>query len=163
MGGIYWIDGPWPGRFAIVERPGTDGEAAADIAALRQAGIDLLVSMLSKGEAEGLGLADEAAHCARESLDFVWFPVTNLSVPPSENELRLLAESLHERLESGANVGVHCRFSVGRSGLLASALLIAAGAEPEEAFGRVSAARGAEVPQTDEQLNWLLDYARRAR
>jgi protein-tyrosine phosphatase len=163
LGKIYWIEGPWPGRLAIVERPPGGAEAAEDIAALGRAGIDVLVSLLSPEETAGLGLADEARLCDDEGIAFLTLPVVNLSVPPSENELRRLAESLEERLRQGESVGVHCRFSVGRSGLLASALLIGAGIEPDSAFELVSTARGEEIPQTEEQLAWLVDYARQVR
>jgi protein-tyrosine phosphatase len=147
LGNLYWIEGPWRGRLAIVERPRGGDETAEDIAALRQAGIDVLVSMLSAEEAAALGLAEEAQLCEDEGIAFLAMSVTNLVVPRSGNELRRLAESLGERLRAGESVGVHCRFSIGRSGLLASALLIDGRIEPEAAFERVSLARGAAVPR----------------
>lgn len=59
------------------------------------------------------------------------------------------------QLEAGKNVAVHCRQSVGRSGMIAAGVLVTSGASPEEALRAVGSARGADVPETLEQRRWM--------
>ena len=55
------------------------------------------------------------------------------------------------QLDAGKNVALHCRQSVGRSGLIATALLVNSGIKAGEAIQIVSSARGVSVPETREQ------------
>jgi len=58
-------------------------------------------------------------------------------------------------LAAGKNVAVHCRQSIGRSGLVVAAALMMSGVETREAVELVSKARGIAVPETAGQLQWL--------
>ena len=62
-------------------------------------------------------------------------------------------------LSEGKRVAIHCRAGVGRSALLAAALLVAGGVEVEAAFRRVADARGCPVPDTPEQRAWVARLA----
>ncbi len=64
----------------------------------------------------------------------------------------LLVKEILTELESGRNVAVHCRQSIGRSGLIAASLLASSGMELEQAIKAVSTARGLTIPETPEQL-----------
>jgi protein-tyrosine phosphatase len=52
-------------------------------------------------------------------------------------------------------VAIHCRGGIGRSSLMAAAVLVQLGAAPEQAWDTVSVARGMPVPETEEQRAWL--------
>ncbi|HWC29037.1 MAG TPA: protein-tyrosine phosphatase family protein, partial [Dehalococcoidia bacterium] len=52
-------------------------------------------------------------------------------------------------------VGVHCRGGVGRSAIVAACTLVAAGLAAGEAQQRIALARRVEVPETDEQRNFI--------
>ncbi|MFQ5858481.1 MAG: hypothetical protein ACE5LU_23020 [Anaerolineae bacterium] len=67
---------------------------------------------------------------------------------------------LDDALAEGKHVAVHCRQGIGRSTLIAACLLVLAGVDPETAFQRVSAARGCAVPETSEQREWVIKFAR---
>ncbi len=54
-------------------------------------------------------------------------------------------------LGAGKSVVVHCRQGIGRSGLIAIAVLMQAAQKLDEAIALVSRARGREVPETPEQ------------
>jgi protein-tyrosine phosphatase len=64
-----------------------------------------------------------------------------------------------DALETGRNVGVHCRQGIGRSALIVGAVLVAAGNDPRRALKVVEQSRGVEVPDTDDQREWLRDFA----
>ena len=56
---IYWIPGPWAGRLAILARPRGGDWLVDEIEGWRDAGVQVIVSLLSEEETTELGLADE--------------------------------------------------------------------------------------------------------
>ncbi|HST65016.1 MAG TPA: hypothetical protein VLM05_07485 [Mycobacteriales bacterium] len=70
---------------------------------------------------------------------------------PAEAFLELVAGDL----DQGKHVAVHCWGGIGRSSLIAAAVLVARGVDTEEAWNRIGAARGVRVPETDEQRAWV--------
>jgi protein-tyrosine phosphatase len=125
----------------------------------RDAGISLIASLLTPEEVSELGLEDEGSLCQDEGLEFRALPIPDRGVPPSRAKIISLVAALEQALESGSNVGVHCRQGVGRSALLLASVLVAAGDEPEQAFRSIEKARGAPVPDTREQRDWVEAFA----
>jgi protein-tyrosine phosphatase len=112
--------------------------------------VDVLVCALPDAERRELDLADEAAAAERAGLEFVAIPIADRSVPGLDALLPRLRE-LVGRLEAGGHVVCHCRFGLGRGSLLAAALLVLEGVDPEAAWHRVARARGQRVPDTEQQ------------
>ncbi|HVS21230.1 MAG TPA: protein-tyrosine phosphatase family protein [Pyrinomonadaceae bacterium] len=131
-----------------------------EVRAWKQAGFDIMVSLLTKDESDELGLADEAHLSRVHGLQFCNFPIPDLGVPKSSAAARELIDKLNGALAAGKNVGIHCRQGIGRSGLVAASLLVDSGVDPETAFRQVSAARGLPVPETSDQRDWVLELAR---
>jgi protein-tyrosine phosphatase len=156
---IYWLPGPWRGRLGIAPRPRGGDWLADEIKAWRAAGIDVVTSLLTPEEVIELGLQGEEALAREEGLAFHAFPIPDRGVPHSPGELAKLVARLEAALVSGKNVAVHCRQGIGRSSLLVAALLVAAGADPYEAFRRIEEVRGTQVPDTREQRAWLVQMA----
>lgn len=156
---VYWIAGQWKGRLAIVSRPRGADWLADDTAAWRAAGIDVVVSLLQPHEARHLELEDEATVAAASGVDFLAFSIPDEGVPASRESAAGLIDDIIGALMRGRTVAIHCRQSIGRSGLIASGVLVAAGADPVSAIEIVSAARGLDVPETDEQRQWLGTFA----
>jgi protein-tyrosine phosphatase len=91
---------------------------------------------------------------------FFWsFPIPDMHVPTSEAKLAQALDQATAMLSDGKHVLIHCRQGVGRTGLIASCLLIKGGMSPGAAIEAVSAARGASVPETAEQREWIERYA----
>jgi protein-tyrosine phosphatase len=153
------IDGP--GTLAIVPRPRGGDWLGDDIATVAQQGIGVLVSLLCADEASELGLQHEAAACERHNIEFVSLPVRDMCAPDQDSEFITEVQRLAQLVHGGASVAVHCRQSIGRSGLLAVSIVIASGIELEMALDAVSVARGLSVPETREQVNWLRRNAAR--
>ena len=156
---IYWVPGPWRGRLGIVPRPRGGDWLQDEVKAWRDAGLDVVASLLTAGEEAELGLRQEKAVAQTEGLEFGAFPIPDYGVPPSRADFARFVGRLDEALRSGKTVGVHCRQGIGRSSLAVAALLVSAGEEPEEAFRRIAKARGREVPDTDEQRQWVAQIA----
>jgi protein-tyrosine phosphatase len=154
----YQIDWPMPGRLAVMPRPLGGAALPVELSALRDAGFDILVSALTAHDQEELHLNDEAALAASAGLSFVAFPIRDFGVP-DRDALVDLARSIGYHLRRGRSVVVHCMGGVGRSGLIASAVLIDLGASAEEAIEAVSRSRGRRVPETRAQRKLLEQIA----
>ena len=74
---------------------------------------------------------------------------------PRKAEALALASSLNRDMIDGEHVVIHCRAGIGRTGIIAGAVLICAGYSAAEALHMISFARGVLVPDTDEQDRWV--------
>jgi protein tyrosine phosphatase (PTP) superfamily phosphohydrolase (DUF442 family) len=146
---IFWVAGTWKGRLGILPRPRGGDWLDDEMAAWREAGVDMAVSLLESEEAAQLVLADEAAAAAASGVAFRAFPIPDRGVPTSNELVAELAGEILDALEEGKSVAVHCRQGIGRSGLIVGGVLVATGKD----------ARGLEVPETEEQRQWLKDFA----
>ncbi len=157
----FWVSGPWRGRLGIVLRPRGGDWLIDEMKAWRQSGIDHVVSLLEADEQTQLDLQDEARAAADNGLAFTGFPVPDRGVPASDASTAALVRGIIAELERGRTVVVHCRQSVGRSALLVGAVLVAEGDDVRTALETIQTTRGLAVPETDEQRQWLRDFATR--
>jgi protein-tyrosine phosphatase len=132
---------------------------ADDCAGLAEAGVDLLVSALTDDEMRELSLTHEpdAVHAA--GLRFVRYPIPDVSLPPSMPEELALSAELAAEVADGRFVVTHCRAGIGRSSMLAGAILVRLGVSPDDAWKLIRQARGLPVPDNAEQQNWLYEFA----
>jgi protein-tyrosine phosphatase len=157
---LYSIAGPWPGRLAIMPRPRGGDWLEDEIQSWRRSGVDVVVSLLTRGEQAELNLVNEESLCRANGIEFVSFPIVDRSVPSSAEAFSEQALALGQQLANGKNVAVHCRQGIGRAALVAISLLILSGLEPADAIERVGTARGCAVPETPEQRRWIVDFAK---
>ena len=158
---LYWIDGPWPGKLAISARPRGGDWLEDDVSGWRRAGLDAVVSLLTPQENKDLQLSEESRLSQAQGLQFLSLPVEDRGVPPSWDESQKIVARASELLRQGRNVAVHCRQGIGRSGMMAAALLIRDGSTPGDALAQISGARGLSVPETEEQLAWVREFSLR--
>jgi len=144
---------------AIVTRPRGGDWLEDEIAHIKRDGIDVLVSMLPEDEANELGLSSEATLCGVAGIIFKSFPITDRETPASTTAFKSFVEGFQSELRAGRSIAVHCRASIGRSSLLLASLLFAEGFQPEDAFTRLSKARGLKVPDNQEQVSWVERFA----
>ena len=152
----YLIQGPWPGKLAIIPRPRGGDWLEDEIRALEEEGFKSVVSLLTPDEIEELGLTEEAPLLQSYGLRFYNYPIPDLGVPGSRESAREFLDTLHRDLLAGRKIAVHCRGSIGRSGLVASGLLVLSGIDPADAFRQVSTARRVSAPETAEQKEWVV-------
>lgn len=135
-------------------RPRGHDELSDDMTALRDAGVDVLVCLQPASERELAGLADEPDAALRAGLEFLAFPIVDFGVP-DHAQVGPLLDTLILRLNAGRHVVVHCYGGVGRSSVIAGALLVRLGTSAERAWQIIAQARGRPVPETDAQRHWL--------
>lgn len=155
----FWIETGNKLRLAIVPRPRGGDWLQDEAISMKNAGVDILVSMLRSEEAAELGLTAEADACRTAGIEFKSFPIQDREVPSSLASFAAFVDQLRAELHSGRSVAVHCRASIGRSSLLLAGVLCAEGFAPEEAFKRLAKARGLQVPDTAEQVQWIEMFA----
>lgn len=144
---------------AILTRPRGGDWLEDEVEGWRDAGIQIIVSLLEAHEADDLELKSEREFAEARGIRFVSFPIPDRGVPSSKTATLGLLSKLDTALEEGKNVGVHCRQGIGRSALIAASLLIGTGMSPAQAIATVSSARGVKVPETPEQLQWIRQIA----
>jgi protein-tyrosine phosphatase len=155
---VFWIEGEPRARLAVVLRPRPEDWLEDDLRHYRESGIDTLVSLLEPREAASLGIGREAELAHLVGMEFLNYPIPDVHVPENTASFRAFVSELADRLRSGQSVGVHCRGSIGRSTVTAACTLIHLGWKPEAAIEAITAARGCEVPDTEEQRLWILEY-----
>jgi predicted protein tyrosine phosphatase len=84
-----------------------------------------------------------------------------MGVPPFSEQTFLLLRQFADALSAGKHLVFHCRQGIGRSSLMAAGALVLVGLAPEQAFERLSQARGRPVPETEGQREWVVALARR--
>lgn len=159
--GPYWIDTGQPGRLAILLRPRGGDWLKDEARGWSRVGIDTVVSLLEPDEAADLELAHEDRAVREAGIEFVSLPVPDRGTPEFRQPVAALAAALAGEIIAGRRVGMHCRQGVGRSAVLAACVLITLGVDPTAAMARIADARGLPVPETPEQRQWVLDFARR--
>jgi hypothetical protein len=147
---------------AIMARPRAGDWLSEEIASWDSAGVRTVVSLLEPAEVAELGLGEEARLCSSVGIDFLSFPIADRGVPSSIRALNELVYPLVVKIRDGHLVAVHCRAGIGRSSLVAAAILVRAGIPYPKVFPALSKARGVAVPDTEAQVNWLQAYAQAA-
>ena len=159
---IYWIADVPGGRLAILGRPRSGDWLADEIADWKAAGLTDVVSLLEDHEIRELELIREAVITEQVGLSFERFAIPDRGVPVSSVAAHALWDRLGTKILGGRSVGIHCRASIGRAGLIAVGVLLRLGVPESMAWQRASTARGRPVPDTDEQRLWVSNAFRRS-
>jgi nucleoside-diphosphate-sugar epimerase/protein-tyrosine phosphatase len=156
---ILWIETDDTFRVAIGRKPSGGASLQEEMRGLRQAGVDILVSMLTPKEVTELSLSGEGPACEQAGILYRSFSIPDGHVPASCDEMRTFVDELRAELQLGKALAVHSRASIGRSSLLLACILCAEGWPSSKALGRIAAARGLPVPYTNEQMRWIENFA----
>lgn len=150
----YEIPTDSAGRLAILPRPRGGDWLEADVSIWSQSGIDTVVSLLMPDEVAEFDLANEGLHCDDLGMTFRVFPIPDRGIPGTG--FGQLVQAIVDDLRLGRMVGIHCRQGIGRSGLVALAVLNELGRPIGEAIRIVSDVRGVSVPETQAQRDWII-------
>jgi len=155
---VLWVEGDQKIKLAIVLKPRGDEWLKDDLVQIKREGVQTLVSMLEPQEAEWLGLKEEGPLAQQVGMQFVSYPIPDVHVPSNVATFRRFVEGLSYRLLTGQHVGLHCRGSIGRAPLTAACTLMHVGWRAKDAIAAIEKARGFPIPDTEEQLRWILNY-----
>ena len=155
---ITCINNAW---LATMPKPVAGEWLEESIVDLKSAAVDIIVSLLMPDEVRDLELSSEALYCDRHGIDYRSFPIIDRGVPQNLHIFAELAIDLYQQISSGKNIAIHCRAGIGRSSLLAASILMHHGIDVVDAFTMISAARGVQVPDTEEQHQWLVHHQKK--
>lgn len=152
------------GRIGISPLPGISGALRADLVRIRDWGASVVVSMTETDEMARLGSADLGTACREAGIDWRHLPIRDFGGPEGESAAGwpLLSHDLHEILDHGGSILLHCRGGKGRSGMIALRLMVERGEDPDDALARLRQARPGAV-ETEAQLNWAVSGSVRVR
>ncbi len=131
----------------------------AEVSSLRAQGVDVWVSTLTSAERQELDLENQNEYCRNAGIDLWKLAIADRALPNTVEFCDHL-KRIRDQLDQGKTVVVHCRMGIGRAGLISAGLLITEGEDAEAAIRRVSAARGMQIPDTEEQRKYLLSLRR---
>lgn len=160
---LFPVKEPFEGRLAVVFRPRGGQNLEDDVAGWKDAGIDVIVSMMEEDEAEELSLAQEGSMCGAYGIEFINCPVPDHGIPERVEPVLHVVDRVLAHLLAGRRVAAHCFAGIGRSPLLVASVLVSHGIEVDEAWRRLNEARGLRLPDTDEQRRWVATLADRVR
>jgi len=152
---INWIQIETAGALGIMPRPRGGDWLIDEVRAWKTAGVDRVVSALEPLEESFLDLEPEEAMCREHGIAFDRFQVMDRSAPRRDEGSFRFVQGLAAHVAEGQKVVVHCRLGIGRSAMICAATLVALGLDSQEAFLRVEAARGLQVPDTADQIEWV--------
>jgi protein-tyrosine phosphatase len=137
-------------------RPRGDDWLEEEIANLRSDRVGVLVSLLEKDEIYDHNLDREEQVCLTRKMIYIHFPIADRDVPKQSDNIEQLIDRLVFKLNSGISVVVHCRMGIGRSTIIAAAVLLKYDLKANEIIENITKIRGLKVPDTDKQLAWLV-------
>ncbi len=153
---IYKVDAPFLGSLFIMPKP--SGEwLYDDLMHYDSLGVRHIVSLLCDDEIRELSLEKEEELCRDIDLSFTNFSIADRGLPEIES-FTVLVGSIAGELTKGKSVAVHCRAGIGRAGILTCCLLKKIGVKNDRAIELVSQARGVEVPDTDNQKEFISNF-----
>ena len=140
-----------------------DRDLQADLQVIRDWGASTIVTLMEHAEFWLLGVPDFEAKVSA-GFRWLWLPIADGGVPAEEFERRWAdaGAELHRRLAAGERVLIHCRAGLGRTGMIASRLLIESGMTPVQAMMAVRRARPGTVETLPQEQYVLLLPARLA-
>tara|TARA_R110002096_G_scaffold114712_1_gene248687 strand:- start:1928 stop:2434 length:507 start_codon:yes stop_codon:yes gene_type:complete len=152
---FYEIELIGSGFLAVMAKPVAGEWIDEEFAGLYEAGLRQVVSLLEEHEAYELGLSQEKELCEKHGLAFISYPMPDRGLPPSTNSFADLTKTIYHNSAGGQSTVIHCRAGIGRTGLVAAGVLLQAAFDVDAAFQHISNRRGVEVPDTQEQREWL--------
>lgn len=156
-----------PGKKQADAFSGTwDRDLRADLERLSsEFDVNTLVSLVENDELDHLQIRRIGEECDAARIKLVRFPIRDISVPQSMDDFVAMVADAVESLAHGETVVAHCKGGLGRAGLTAACVAVAAtdaGVTANDAIALVRHARPGSI-ETEEQEEFVRKFANRWR
>lgn len=155
---IYWVEQKKKGRLGMMARPRGGEWLEDEINELKTNGVQDIVSLLEKKEAEELELSNEKRECEKQEIKFLSYPIKDRQVPDSMKDTLKIGLQINDSLEIGNSIVLHCRQGIGRTSLLTSVILLQQEYSLDYILSYLTSIRGCSVPETSLQSDWLVRF-----
>ena len=144
-----------PALLGISCLPGLQGTFSADIEKIFNWKPAIIVSLTEKKEMEDLGAKDFISLIEKEKIQWLHFPIKDFGIVDQEQEIlwETISTNIHQKINDGDRILVHCRGGCGRSGMIVLRIMIEFGEDAEEALERLRKIRPCAV-ETEAQEKW---------
>src|ERR1700722_7905802 len=158
----YWVV---PGKVLAGEHPGgTTREATLErLQRLFAAGVECFIDLTEPGELKPYDVE------LPFSVEYLRKPIRDHGIPAQRLHMAEILDCIHDAVQSGRCVYVHCRAGIGRTGMVIGCLLMERGLAGDAAldelnrlwqFSERSQSWGS-VPETDEQVAFVRKWKAR--
>ncbi len=124
--------------------PGTRGvDAATSLEQLHAAGADALITLMPEAEMASNGVSDLAQLCADRGVQWFHLPIEDEHAPEEDFAAAWQTQraAVHQLLDAGKKIAIHCKGGSGRTGLMAAQILLERGGSQDDAVAAVKALR----------------------
>lgn len=139
------------------EGRGWDRDLEDDLRVIRNWGGSTVITLIEAHEFKLLQVPKLNETAARMGLRWIHLPIRDVDVPDQRFDLgwQTVGSEIHQRIDAGERILIHCRGGLGRSGLVAARILIERGCAPQDAVHRVRAVRPGAI-ETRAQEHYVL-------
>lgn len=153
---IYKVELIGSGSLSVMAKPVSGEWIEDEFSGIAKWGINRIISLLEEQESIELGLETEKELSEKNGMEYLSYPIPDRGLPISVNDYLSFTKRLYHEAAGGLNTVIHCRAGIGRTGLVAAGVLLHCGFKPEEAFKLIAEKRGVSVPDTQEQIDWVV-------
>ncbi len=146
LNGFSWVE---EGKIAGMRQPGSLYPLARDLADLKDAGVDAIVSLTEISLDQSLLVQFGMTYFRVPILDFH---------PPTLSDINQVISFTRSSLASEHAVVIHCTAGLGRTGTMLACWLVSEGVSPDNAIFKVRSLRPGSI-ETSEQEQIIFDYA----
>lgn len=159
------------GHLGITFSPGKNGDSVfgsawdrdldGDMDAIKAWGAEAVLSLIEDHKFGTLAVSKLGAAVESREIEWLNFPIKDPDVPTTEamESWRKISPRIHQIIERGGRVVIHCRGGLGRAGMIAALLLTERGWSAPKAISDVRSVRPGAI-ETVEQERWLTLHSR---
>ena len=158
----YWVI---PGKVLAGEHPAASNREATreKLQRLLDAGVECFIDLTEPNEIKAYD------HELPFSTEYLRKPIKDHSTPARRAHMSEILDCMHDALQSGRCVYVHCRAGIGRTGTVIGCFLVERGLPGESALDELNrlwqhcerSHSWASIPETSDQTNYILRWKRR--